>query len=212
MPITLERVTTIHPPGEQPSDSHWGYIIPEDGTVYALAYRYYHGVVLAMLYPDKLKDFRSDRCPEGLTIPDRRDDIDVFAFQDFELEQHGELPAIRICPSRSLAPSFDFPKGGVTKAQVEALRLCIKAMCMSARDKVQTDIREMRVCDIWGYLTILGDDGDLKDEAVDGLEVDPWPALEIEVDENDVPDDDDVPASDGDPDIYDPDEDGDDQF
>ncbi len=204
MTITLDRVTTIHPPGEVPSYSHWGYIIPADGTIYALSYQWYHGVVLALLYPDKLKAHRSDRCPNELIIPDDREDINVFDFQDFELSQHGELPAIRICPSRVGEPSFDFPKHGCTKVQVEALRLTIKALGLTARDKIATDHRDMRVCDIWGSILMLDESAteDLTALAEDILAPDPddgWPAVSTsgyydaaKADENDVPDEDDA--------------------
>lgn len=157
MTITLERISTVCPLGGRIAYSEWGYCINSDGTVYSLGYRFYHGVVLALLYPDALKAHRSNRIIEELVMPDDREDISVFDFQDFELSQHGKLPVIRICGSRLMSePSFDFPKAGCTIQQIEALRRVLKLMGLRGTDKVSTELRDMKVSDLWDYIANLG--------------------------------------------------------
>ena len=54
MPLTLEQLTVKTGAYQAPALSTHGYIVQPSGVVYALTQRYIHGLVLALLYPDRL--------------------------------------------------------------------------------------------------------------------------------------------------------------
>ncbi len=144
--IILERVTHITKPPEEPLYSPHGYVIAEDGTTYSLLYPWWHGAVLALLYPDHARE-------AGYKMPNEVDELNVYEFQRFELDNHNLFPVVRICSSRILSPCT-LDRGGkpVTEAQTEAVRLVFKALGMGARDPVTTDHKDMRVSDVWAFL------------------------------------------------------------
>lgn len=166
MPITLQQVVHTSRPPDRPLYSMPGYVIEADGTTHALFYAHYHGVVLALLYPEDLKAFRfpEDDRPSGykwpedgsdpgapedweygqldrLVWPPTREDINVFHFQRFEILNHARYPVIRVCPSRlSGEPSMDLPRYyKVTDAQLEALRLVGQTLGYDRTTLVHTD-------------------------------------------------------------------------
>ena len=159
--ITLDRVCIIAKAGEEPPYSPWGYIVTTDGTAYALTRQYWHGAVLALLFPELLAayrveedwndddDWNDNASYKGapLLMPDEPDDLNVFEFQQFEFSLHGKLDVIRICPTRMTGPcSIDLPENGCTVPQREMLRVVLtKVLGLSLNDEVATDHRDMTV-------------------------------------------------------------------
>ena len=156
--LTLEYAALVSKPPAKPAFSPWGYAITEDGSTSAMTHQWWHGVIIALLYPDLLAAYKIDPPQEHYTdegepyivdrlvIPDTSDEVDVFAFQAFEHSVHGQLPIIRVCPTRMLGPSsVDLPPKKCTTAQVDALRLVFKECNLKARDTVCTDYRDMSV-------------------------------------------------------------------
>ena len=116
-------------------------------------HRWWHGAVIALLYPELLKEFtlpgwneEGDREEQPLIMPDEVEDLNVFDFQKFEHHVHQQLPLIRVCPTRMMGPpSVDLPEVTCTPQQVEALRLCILAMGLKQNDLVNTEYQDMTV-------------------------------------------------------------------
>lgn len=174
MSITIDRVALLTKPPKKPIASEWGYVITEDGTTYALLYRFYHGVVLALLYPDVFRDYRfkpgdepqgyhfnedgtvkmepppHEDCAiygklERLVMPADREDINVIHFQRFELDVHEQFPIVRVCPTRAVGVGIDVPRyHAVTKAQIEALQLIGQAFSWNRSTEVFADNGDMR--------------------------------------------------------------------
>lgn len=169
MAVTIEQVTEITKPPIKPMYSPHGYVIAADGTTYTLLHRWYHGVVLALLFPDMLKEFRVDMQDDDnldpipgtgrpLVMPEDREEINVFDFQKFEFAYHGKMPVIRICPDRRTGnPSVDLPEK-CTPEQREALRLVMIESCgYSLTTKVSTDHRDMTLRDCMKFAETGGD-------------------------------------------------------
>ena len=106
-----------------PLYSPHGYIIQPDGTTWALFEKWTHGFVLALLYPEVAASYTE----RALEYPESIHEVDVFAFQAFELDKAQELQCVRICPMRvlSVGPSVDLPHNGCTPEQREALRIAM---------------------------------------------------------------------------------------
>ena len=158
MSLTIDRVTMSFPVGAVPVFSPHGYVVTKNGTTYALLYQWYHGVVIAMLHPELLPttlvDYDSEYVEDTLvrklgtgrylTMPEDRDDINVFDFQKFEGEVHSKLGLIRICPSRMMGPpSVDLPEEACTPEQQEALRLIMtKALGYKSSQEIAMNHRD----------------------------------------------------------------------
>jgi len=157
MTITIERAAAITSHPADPVFSPHGYVITEDGIVYALLRRWWHGAVLAILYPQLLAEFRlnaetddDDKPIPGtgttLEMPDDPEDLNVFDVQQFEHHVHGQLNVIRVCPTRLLGPpSVDLPKAAATPEQMIALRSVFKIMGLKPNSEVATDFCDMTV-------------------------------------------------------------------
>ena len=158
----IERVVAISDAKSAMYSPH-GYVIKDDGKVYTLLRQWWHGAVMAMLYPDHLKEFRLDAEDEDgnvipgtgtvLEIPETPDDLNVFDFQKFEHAYHSKLPVVRICPTRMMSPpSVDLPEDGCTPVQAEALRVVlVEILGMDLRDEVAMDHSDVPVklcCDL----------------------------------------------------------------
>lgn len=169
MTISISQVTEITNVPTVPLYSPHGYVITQDGTTYTLLHRWYHGVVLALLFPELLAEFHvgqdtdEDFKPipgtgKPLVMPDQREDINVFDFQKFEMALHGRMPVIRICPDRHTGnPSVDLPEK-CTEAQREALRLVMIESCgYSLSTMVATDHRDMTLRDCLRFAETGGD-------------------------------------------------------
>lgn len=135
-----------------PTYSQYGYIIDEKGDVYTLTAKFLHGFILSLLYPEELKKFRESEL--GIELGPRLDvanlasiqDVDVFAFQAFELEWHGHLPAIRVCGLRIMSGniSVDLPTK-CTQLQVASLRQVFRALGATSNTIVEDGARETTV-------------------------------------------------------------------
>lgn len=146
MTIALERVATTTKPPAPPAYTSWGYIIMEDGTTHALHRQWWHGAVLCLLFPEEAKQ-------AGYIMPDEPDEVNVFEFQKFELDNHDHFPVIRVCPTRMMGPpSFDRGCKPVTEAQMVALRLVVAEMGLRMNDEVSTDHKDMTVRKLYEYM------------------------------------------------------------
>jgi hypothetical protein len=149
---TMEDVALVTK-GEQPTYSSYGYIVSEDGTIYTLRSRWYHGIALAILFPKEAK-------AAGYRAPND-DNCDVFKFQRFELDNHDKFPVIRVCPGRLMGPcSVNKGAKPATKEQVAAMRLIFKACGLGPRDKVNTDRGDKTVAQCYDVLA--RDDSDVR--------------------------------------------------
>lgn len=145
--IRIDRVAVVTPPGEKPPYSLNGYCVTPDGTTYTLLRKWWHGAMLALLYPEKAKE-------AGYVIPDAPDDVDVYEFQRFELDNHDLLPVIRICPGRVIGPlSLDRGCDPSTPEQVAAVRLIFKELGKTGNNVVSTDHKDMTVREMFEKLT-----------------------------------------------------------
>ncbi len=149
----IERATIKTACDVIPTYSQYGYVIHENGDVYTLTSKFLHDFVLACVYPQAFEEFRKSE--RGLLLgEDRLDvqglksvhDIDVFAFQAFELEWNGLLPAIRVCGLRVMSghPSVDLPKK-CTTPQVTALRHVFRALGATSSTVVEDGAKETTV-------------------------------------------------------------------
>jgi hypothetical protein len=144
--IDIKDVTIVTPPGGVPPYSTHGYCVTQDGTIYALLRKWWHGAVLALLYPE-------DAAKAEYVLPDSADDVDVFEFQKFELDNHDQFPVIRICPGRLMGPtSIDRGRGPCTNEQIVAVRAIVKTLGLTAHDEVCTEHKDMKVHEMYDFL------------------------------------------------------------
>lgn len=127
--LTLERMTEVAEPGTDPTPSQYGYVIDKDGRIYSMVYRFTHGVILALLYPE-LAEKHGMSAPVGPV-----DELDVRAYQGFEHDVSHELPNIRIAHS-FLSGGVYISKGKfpATNAQIDSVRRALLACGYSLRD------------------------------------------------------------------------------
>jgi hypothetical protein len=144
--IRIEQAAVITPPGKTPPYSSHGYCITPDGTTYALLRQWWHGALLALLFPDKAQE-------AGYEMPDDPDDLNVFDFQHFELDNHNLFPVIRICAGRLMGPtSIDRGCDPSTPEQIAAVRIVMKELGLSGNDEVSTDHKDMKVREMFDFL------------------------------------------------------------
>lgn len=117
-----------------PPYTPYGYLVGEDGKTYALTDRWFHGVILAVLYPELAaeKNFPPPAEP--------RDEVDVFAYQRFELDNSKDLPVIRVAVS-SVTNSVLVSKGSfpASDEQIEALQRIFRVLGLKAGDTLTGD-------------------------------------------------------------------------
>ncbi|MDO8414876.1 MAG: hypothetical protein Q7S87_01545 [Agitococcus sp.] len=118
--------------------SHNGYIIDGEARVHALTERWFHGVCLAVLYPDIAQK-------AGYSPPTMEDgEVDVFKYQEFEHAVSYELPVLRISSSQLTGATMVSAGGHApSDAQLEALAAVFKVMGLRANDTLtgeDTDI------------------------------------------------------------------------
>lgn len=112
----------------------YGYVVGEDGKIYTLTDRYYHGIVIAVLYPELAAS-------KGVAAPaSPRDDLDVFEYQRFELDNSRQLPILRVAVSLTTGTTM-ISKGSIpaTEAQIDAMARIFKALGLAARDTLTGD-------------------------------------------------------------------------
>jgi len=144
----LDRVTLITKPPAKPAYSPWGYVIVKDGSTYALLHQWWHGVVLALLFPKEAEE-------QGFVVPFKPwvGDVNPHEYQRFELDNHTSLPAIRVCPSRALGPpSIDRGLGPASPEQIDALRLVVKLLGLKGDDEIALDHKDVSLKRVWEYL------------------------------------------------------------
>lgn len=145
--IKLENSVGVALPGHRPMYSPYGYWITPDGTIYALMYAFWHGAVLALLYPDVARD-------AGYILPDTPDDVDVFLFQNFELDYSKTLPVVRISGTRLGYVTIDRGSEPATQSQVTAVQQVVKLLGLQGYDTVMTDrLGEIPIHELYDYLT-----------------------------------------------------------
>jgi hypothetical protein len=112
-----------------PAYSPYGYVVGADGTIYALTDRFFHGVIVAVLYPELAaeKQYPAPASP--------RDDLDVFAYQRFEHDTSRDLPILRVSVSL-ITDTILVSKGKIpaTDEQIDAMQRIFKALGKTARD------------------------------------------------------------------------------
>ena len=141
--LQIDRVACVTQPGEKPIYSPYGYNIAADGTVYALIHHAVHGIILAILYPEKA-------VAAGYAVPTEPwDELNVFEYQRFELDNAPSIDMIRISIGQ-LSGSINFSKGNspATPAQINAVMACAKELGVSYRDKIETDFGERTLTEI----------------------------------------------------------------
>ena len=147
MPLTLEQLTVKTGAYQAPALSTHGYIVQPSGVVYALTQRYIHGLVLALLYPDRFDDYCRSQSDRVVSLPATIDDFSaIFALQHFEMTVTQQVSVIRICPSRLVGPtSIDLPSQPATVAQLHSVRSVFSALNLGPRAIVNTDLSDMTV-------------------------------------------------------------------
>jgi hypothetical protein len=127
--------------------SPYGYIITDDGRAHALTYRWFHGVVLAILYPEVAKE-------AGYPPPVREDgDVDVFLYQRFELDHGYKLPVLRV--SHSMQTGTTMVSAGnpaCTEPQLAALVGALAALGLRGKDTLTGEEDDMTVTQWVDYL------------------------------------------------------------
>lgn len=141
--LDLERVTIKTEPGGVPPYSMFGYVIDKEGTIYTLQYRYYHGIVCALLYPDLARTHEA-----GVPIEPRTENS-VLAFQRFEHDNQNNMQVIRIA-FNVLVDSTYFSKGKVkaNSKQIASVLSTCKVLGYKGREKIQTEYGEQTVAQI----------------------------------------------------------------
>lgn len=128
IPLILSDVALTAKTGN-PIYSHNGYIIDADAQIHALTERFFHGVITAILYPEKAKE-------HNIAAPAHPiDEIDVMAYQAFEHEVAKDLPLLRVAVSQMSGSTY-VSKGSLppTAAQIEALGRALKALGLQGND------------------------------------------------------------------------------
>lgn len=154
MTLDLSRAAeTFEPGAENIYYSGAGYVLTADGRTHVLLRRHWHGVVLALLFPEALARFRFDGergddksflpdVGKQITLPDTVGEVNTMYFQQFELRMSRELNTIRVCPMRLVgAPSIDLPRCAATTLQITALITVMNLMGLKPTSEVETDLR-----------------------------------------------------------------------
>lgn len=122
--------------------SPYGHIIDKCGTVYALTRAYTHGMICALLYPSIASE-------KGYRQPDR--DSDDCYYQNFELDNSGDLPVIRISHNDNLSKSSKY---SCTEDQVNAVYMVLNSNGISGTGKVRMDYCDVALKDLDLVLTV----------------------------------------------------------
>jgi len=125
-----------------PPYTPYGYLIGEDGKIYGLTNRWFHGVVLAVLYPQLALE-KGYAPPAG-----PHDEVDVFKYQRFELDHSDEVPMIRVAIG-SLTESISVSKGDApaTDEQIDALQRVFRVLGRKAGDTLTGEDDDMTVAE-----------------------------------------------------------------
>jgi hypothetical protein len=169
----IERWALIaRPDAPQMVYSPYGYVIAADGTVLALTHQYYHGVILAGLHPElieqyqqaPLESFEDEHDREKrmrvqvLSDEIRTDDIDVFAYQNFEHWCANVVPDIRICNTMSRENYFRQGYLAGTQMQAQAARRVMNEHGVKINDCVHTDWGDVKLKYVMDAILLPNDD------------------------------------------------------
>jgi hypothetical protein len=137
--FTINDVAVVCERGA-PAYTPYGYIVGEDGKIYALTSQSYHGVVLAVLYPEVAAE-KGYAPPAGA-----HDEVDVFKYQRFELDHSDGLPIIRVAISR-MTESINVSKGRIaaTDEQIDALQRIFRTLGRRANDTLTGEDDDLSV-------------------------------------------------------------------
>lgn len=143
-PLTIEAAATWTKPPKMPNWSLGGWIIQPDGTTYNLLRQFWHGAVMALLYPEFARE-------KGFELPKLVEDLHPQVFQTLELDHGRELPVIRVCATRMITTPLSVSWGDrpATEAQIDALRLLFLSLKKKANDIVSTNNRDMKIKDLF---------------------------------------------------------------
>ena len=141
--ITLERIVVTAEPGTDPTPSAYGFVIDKDGRMHSLIYRWTHGVVVALLYPE-VAEKNGVPAPAGPI-----DELDVFAYQRFEHDVSHDLPIIRVATSQ-LTNFVGVSKGSfaLTNTQIDSVRRALKALNRGLRDTLSGEDEDSTVAEL----------------------------------------------------------------
>ena len=156
-PIQLQDVALTTNAGEPVKYSPYGFIIDAQACVHTLLYRWRHGVITALLYP-QLAEEKGFGVPVGAAR-----EIDVFHYQNFEHEVANDLPIIRIATSAMLGGIY-LSKGQLpaSDAQIESVRLALAASGLTGSDTLTGEEGDLTVAQVLQ---------ELRQERLDALEL-----------------------------------------
>lgn len=129
-PLTIQELAMIAPIGTKPIYSPSGHVIDKEGAVYSLIKAHTHGAICALLCTNV----------SAGKVPLRPlDEIPVFAWQRFELDNQAELDVVRISIS---AFTGEFNVSGskyrVTERQIQSLISCANLHGIGLQGEIQT--------------------------------------------------------------------------
>jgi hypothetical protein len=135
VPYTLADLAYSTGPGEKPRIGQFGCVILSDGTTHTLRRQHTHGMLLALLFPEKA-------AAAGYAPPDT--DSRVLHYQHFELDHQATLPAVRIATG-GLLSNINVSKSHApaTAAQVASATAYLQGMGLKPADKVHLDLGEV---------------------------------------------------------------------
>jgi len=134
---SIEDYAMISPPGAPVRYSPFGYVIGPDATVYSLIGRAFHGVVLALLFPEVADQM-------GYRPPDREPDTSHYT--RFQVDAT-DLPAVRI--SFGFVRAIGVSKGykPATTEQIESTRMALLCSGVKPRDHISFSYADMSMQD-----------------------------------------------------------------
>lgn len=169
--LKIDRIAEVNGPDDRRPlmYSPHGYLVVADGTIYTLAYQWYHGIGLALLFPEVAAKY-------GVPAPiSPHQNNDVFSYQAFELTFHDQLQVIRVCPGRMVGnPSVNKGFAAATEAQIAGMRRIFKAIGLGPRDMVYTDSGDETVTKCLKLLAEAEEPRELDEEYVAELATRTW--------------------------------------
>ncbi|WP_455233422.1 hypothetical protein [Geopseudomonas aromaticivorans] len=139
---TIDDYAMITAPGEPIRYSPFGYVIGPDATVYSLIQRAYHGVVLALLFPEVAERM-------GYRMPDREPDTSHYT--RFQIDAT-DLPAVRITFGFIRAVGVSKGYAPATAEQIESTRLALLCNGVRPQDKISCSFTDMKLRDSLDWL------------------------------------------------------------
>lgn len=142
MTLEIDRIADVTSPGGMPPYSPYGYIITSDGTIYTLLYQWYHGIILAVLYP-------AAASRAGYAAPvEPHEDNNVFEYQRFELDNAPVLNVVRVSMAMSGLIYFSKGNAAATTEQLTAVTTVAKVLGIKGRGKIQTEYGEVPLSEV----------------------------------------------------------------